>query len=183
MKRKSVESLNAFLCCILRQRGGTACRAVPQGRSGGRGAERTDAQAVSDRAGGWPRYRSGAFHSGLKGRIPSVGGRAKKQSRTVCPACFESCAGHLFSGAGRWRRCGCEADLRRLFPDLLCYLFRYLSRYIFSSRGHDGFGDESVASGFLGSAAVGVEGIGRLHDHGQFGRVGGESPSAPRCRP
>ena len=61
-----------------------------------------------------------------------------KTSRTVCPACFESSAGAPVFGAGRWRRCGCEADLRRLFPDLLCYLFRYLSRYIFSSRGMTG---------------------------------------------
>ena len=142
MKRKSVESLNAFFVLFLRQRGGTACRAVPRReRSGGArcGTDRCR-RRCSDRAGGPVAvgYRSGAFQSGLKGRIPKRRRAGEKTSRTVCPACFESCAGCLFSGAGRWRRCGCEADLRRLFPDLLCYLFRYLSRYIFSSRGMTG---------------------------------------------
>ena len=139
MKRKSVESLNAFFVLFLRQRAGR--RRPAQGRSGGArcGTDRCR-RRCSDRAGGPVAvgYRSGAFHSGLKGRIPKRRRAGEKTSRTVCPACFESCAGHLFSGAGRWGRCGCEADLRRLFPDLLCYLFRYLSRYIFSSRGMTG---------------------------------------------
>lgn len=142
MKRKSVESLNAFFVLFLRQRGGTACPRRPAQGAVGRSAVRNGQmpQAVFGQ-GGRPvavGYRSGAFHSGLKGRIPKRRRAGEKTSRTVCPACFESCAGCLFSGAGRWRRCGCEADLRRLFPDLLCYLFRYLSRYIFSSRGMTG---------------------------------------------
>ena len=141
MKRKSVECLNAFFVLFLRQRAGrrgTPSRAGAVGRSAVRNGQMP--QAVFGQGGrpGGRRIPLRCIPFRSEGAYPEALAGGRKTSRTVCPACFESCAGRLFSGAGRWRRCGCEADLRRLFPDLLCYLFRYLSRYIFSSRGMTG---------------------------------------------
>lgn len=142
MKRKSVESLNAFFVLFLRQRGGTACRAVPRReRSGGArcGTDRCR-RRCSDRAGGPVAvgYRSGAFHSGLKGRIPKRRRAGEKTSRTVCPACFESCAGCLFSGPAAGDGVGVRRICDGCSRTFSAYLFRYLSRYIFSSRGMTG---------------------------------------------
>lgn len=142
MKRKSVESLNAFFVLFLRQRGGTACRAVPRReRSGGArcGTDRCR-RRCSDRAGGPVAvgYRSGAFHSGLKGRIPKRRRAGEKQAGRSVRLVLSLVRSAGFRAPARWRKCGCEADLRRLFPDLFRYLIRYLSRYIFSSRGMTG---------------------------------------------
>lgn len=142
MKRKSVESLNAFFVLFLRQRGGTACRAVPRReRSGGArcGTDRCR-RRCSDRAGGPVAvgYRSRCIPFRSEGAYPEAPAGGRKNKPDGLSACFGVLCGVPVFGAGRWRRCGCETDLRRLFPDLLCYLFRYLSRYIFSSRGMTG---------------------------------------------